>query len=301
MKRLSLVIGIIAVAAHMQGVFAQENRDTVKTTIKVVEELPVNQGGRLIETDTLLVDKADGSGKKKLVIRFESGGDIRIGRESKETSNAKRSSTTYKRRPKAIVGITFARMDVGFATLLDNGSFTLSPENDFLRYRTWKTANFGFDLLQLGYRFDEKFRMFLSAGFDWTYYRLRNNVIFDPSATSLSYEIVDSHLDKNRLTSAYIRLPFTLEHRFGPDRGFRLAYGPIGGLLMHGSQRYRGPEGRVSVREDFNFTKFRYGGFVRFGHGTFGLYAKYYFNDVFENSPQQEGIKNLSMGAMLFF
>ncbi|WP_157278835.1 PorT family protein [Olivibacter sitiensis] len=310
MKRLPLLIAAMACVLHGEGVWGQDNRqDTTRKPLKVGEELPMEKRGQVIGTDTLLVEKTDGSGKKKLVVRFETGDGVRITRERSrrddddfEYTESENYSYNNRKRSKAIAGITFARMDFGFATLLDNGSFTLSPENDFLRYRTWKTWNFGFDLLQLGYRFDEKFKIFLSAGFDWTYYRLRRNVVFDPRASELTYtERADEHFDMNRLTSAYIRLPLTLEHRFGPSRGFKVAYGPIGGLLMHGSQLYKGPEGKVKVREDFNFTKFRYGAFARVGYNSFGLYAKYYFNDVFENSPQQEGLKNLSMGVMFFF
>ncbi|MDB4999306.1 MAG: PorT family protein [Mucilaginibacter sp.] len=37
-------------------------------------------------------------------------------------------------------GLTFTRFDLGLATLIDNGSFTLSPNNQFLSYRQWKPA-----------------------------------------------------------------------------------------------------------------------------------------------------------------
>jgi hypothetical protein len=32
-----------------------------------------------------------------------------------------------------------------------------------------------------------------------------------------------------------------------------------------------------------------------------GIYAKYYFNDMFENSPAQEGLRNFSFGLTLGF
>ncbi len=40
-------------------------------------------------------------------------------------STGNRSHQTY---PKAYIGITFSRLDLGLATLVDNGSFTLSPQ-----------------------------------------------------------------------------------------------------------------------------------------------------------------------------
>lgn len=209
----------------------------------------------------------------------------------------------HKKKPKVILGITFARFDLGLATLLDNGSFTLSPENNALfRNRTWKTINVGFDVFQFGYRFDEKFRLFLSAGFDWTHLRLQNNVIFERNTTPLTAVESDIDYSKNRFTSSYLRIPITFEHRIGPDRDLRVAYGPIGGFLLNGSQKFKSrEEGKRKVNDDFNYTQFRYGAFARVGYKWVGLYAKYYFNDMFENSPQQEGLKNFSFGMMFFF
>lgn len=256
------------------------------------------------DADTVILRGKDGR-SRRVTITIGSDGEpdtvtVRRGR-SVRIESGNETVRVPRKKSKVIWGITFARFDVGFATLIDNGSFTLSPENRFLRNRTWKTSNLGFDVAQFGYRFDESFRMFLSAGFDWTYIRLRENVIFTPGAPVLDPVDAGVGLSKNRLTSAYIRLPLTFENSFGEDRNFKVAYGPIGGFLLHGSQRYRTPDGRVKVREEFNFAKFRYGGFVRFGYRSFGLYAKYYANDMFESSPQQEGLKNLSIGAMLFF
>src|SRR6185437_14104382 len=72
-------------------------------------------------------------------------------------------------------GLTFTRFDLGLATLVDNGSFTLSPKNQFLDYRSWKTSTVGFDVIQFGYRFTDNFKINLSGGFDWTLIRLEKN------------------------------------------------------------------------------------------------------------------------------
>src|SRR5690606_33632792 len=60
---------------------------------------------------------------------------------------------TRKSRP--IYGITFSRIDLGLVKMVDNGSFTLSDNNRDFKYRPGKTVNFGFDLLQAGYRFND--------------------------------------------------------------------------------------------------------------------------------------------------
>lgn len=255
--------------------------------------------------DTTDMDTVKTERKRKLTVKWSSDGDnmVKVERCNPCDSLNKSKSTDFlKQKPKVILGITFSRFDLGLATLLDNGSFTLSPENDFLRNRTWKTINVGFDVFQFGYRFNEKFRLFLSAGFDWTHIRLKNDIIFDRNTTPLSYTESDIHYSKNRFSSSYLRIPITFEHRLGMDRDLRIAYGPIGGFLLSGSQKFKSEEeGKRKVKDDFNYAKFRYGAFARVGYKWVGLYAKYYFNDMFENSPQQEGLRNMSFGLMFFF
>ncbi|WP_134088811.1 PorT family protein [Olivibacter sp. XZL3] len=255
--------------------------------------------------DTTNMDTVKTEKKRKLTIKWSSDGDniVEVERCNPCDSLKKSKGADFlKQKPKVILGVTFARFDLGLTTLLDNGSFTLSPENDFLKNRTWKTINVGFDVFQFGYRFNEKFRLFLSAGFDWTHIRLQNNIIFDRNTTPLSYTESDINYSKNRFSSSYLRIPITFEHRLGLDRDLRIAYGPIGGFLLSGSQKFKSDEeGKRKVKDDFNYAKFRYGAFARVGYQWVGLYAKYYFNDMFENSPQQEGLRNMSFGLMFFF
>src|SRR5690606_15642377 len=210
---------------------------------------------------------------------------------------------TRKSRP--IYGITFSRIDLGLVKLIDNGSFALSDDNRVFKYRPGKTVNFGFDLLQAGYRFNDNFRLFLSAGFDWTYIRLRENIDFLESTTPLDWDKDLVDYSKNRLTSTYLRLPLTFELRSKHYSGLgrlRFAFGPEGGFLLKGTQRFKSDElGKQKFKDDYNFTQFRYGAFARFGVGSFGIYAKYYFNDLFENSPNQEGLQTMAFGLMLGF
>jgi hypothetical protein len=256
-------------------------------------------------TDTTNMDtvKSETKKKRKITFKLDSDGDklLEVTKED-EKEKGDKEVKKYGKKSKVILGITFSRFDLGLATLLDNGSFTLSPENDFLKNRTWKTINVGFDVFQFGYRFNENFRMFMAAGFDWTHIRLKENIIFERNTSPLTYVQSDIDYKKNRFSSSYLRIPITFEHRFGPDNDLKVAYGPIGGFLLSGSQKFKSDEeGKRKVKDDFNYAKFRYGAFARVGYQSFGLYAKYYFNDMFENSPQQEGLKNLSFGLMLFF
>jgi hypothetical protein len=76
----------------------------------------------------------------------------------------------------------------------------------------------------------------------------------------------------------------------------------MGGFLLDGRVKQISQEnGKQKIDDTYNYATFRYGGFVRVGYGIFGLYAKYYFNDMFEDSPEQAGLKNFSFGLTVGF
>jgi Outer membrane protein beta-barrel domain len=211
-------------------------------------------------------------------------------------------STAY---PKPYFGVTFSRADLGFATLIDNGSFTLSKQNQFLSYQQSKTSNVGFDVLQMGVKFSRTFKIYLSGGFDWTLFRLRDNITILPNQPALTYRQDNIDYSKNRFSSSYLRIPLSFDFRSNESRRgnrFHFVIGPEVGFLLDGMVKQISNEnGKQKFSNNYNFTTFRYGGVARIGYGDFGIFAKYYANDMFENSPQQQGLKNFSFGLMLGF
>lgn len=225
--------------------------------------------------------------------------DVSIGKKDRENEK----KTKY---PRTFGGITFSRIDWGFSRPMDNGSFTMSEENQFLTYG--RASNFGFDVAQFGVRLNDGFRIYASTGFEWNYMRLQNNVLLARNQTPLDYEIIDRNeinYRRNTLTSTYLRIPLTFEWRSPRNsKGDRLrvAFGPTTGILLKGSQRLRSDEqGRQGFRDNFNLQSFQYGGFVRIGYESMGVFGKYYFNDMFEQSPAQAGFRNLAFGLTLGF
>jgi len=225
--------------------------------------------------------------------------------QSDTTKSSDWSLHQRKKNGGAFMGITFSRLDLGLATLVDNGSFTLSPQNQFLRYRSWKTSNVGFDVLQLGVKFSKTFKIYLSGGFDWTLIRLRDNITILPNQPVLTYRQDNINYSKNRFSSSYLRIPLSFDFKSKPDsRGnkFHFVLGPEGGFLLNGRVKQISTQnGKQKIDDTYHFTTFRYGAFTRIGYGDFGIFAKYYFNDMFENSPAQAGLKNFSFGIMLGF
>jgi hypothetical protein len=203
------------------------------------------------------------------------------------------------------IGLTLSRLDLGLTTLIDNGSFTLSPKNQFLSYRSWKSSNNGFDLFQFGYRFTDGFKIYVSGGFDWTLIRLRENITILPNQPVLTYRVDSIDYSKNRFSATYLRIPLSFDFRSKEDadgRRFHFVIGPDIGLLLGGRVKQISQEfGKQKIDDDYHFTKMRYGGFCRIGYGAWGIFAKYYMSNMFENSPEQDGLKNFSFGIMLGF
>lgn len=241
--------------------------------------------------------KTDSVKKKKKRIEISMGGDG-------EGVRAASVDTSVSKAPGFSFGVTFSRFDLGFSRPIDNGSFTLQPQNKFLDYRGWKTINLGFDLLQMGYRFNSSFKIYLAAGFDWTHIRLRDNITIQKS-TPLTYVQDNVEFSKNRFSASYVRVPLSFYYRSKDnDKGkkFHLAVGPEVGFLLNGRVKQISDErGKEKFNDDYNWTKFRYGGFARIGYGGAGLYAKYYLNDMFENSPAQNGLHAFAFGLTFGF
>lgn len=201
-----------------------------------------------------------------------------------------------------IGGITLTRIDWGFSRLIDNGSFRLSPKNDFLDYRGGKSSTFSFDVIQFGYRFNPNFKIYVAGGFDWTMIRLNKDITLLPNSRTLEYINEDIHFSKNRLSNSYVHIPLNFELRTKENRDGKRFYfiiGPEVSFLLNGKVKQISKErGKVKVRDDYNFEPFRYGGTVRIGYGGIGIFTKYSFSDMF-TTPDQKGLKNMSFGITL--
>ncbi len=286
----------LLIAALLSGVasfgFAQATK-TTKTTTTVITTTTNYKDTTITKRDTTITVK---EAKSKVLLHI---GAPFTPREDSILAARSRKAKGFN------FGLTFARFDLGLTTLIDNGSFTLSPANDFLSYRSWKSSNVGFDLIQFGYRFTPKFKIYLSGGFDWTLIRLRKDITIQRDAPVLTYTNDPIHYSKNRFGSTYLRVPLSFEFRSKEDykgRRFRFIAGPEAGLLLGARVKQISEEnGKQKIDDDYHFAKVRYGAFIRLGYGFSGLYAKYYFNDMFENSPAQAGLRNFAAGVTFGF
>lgn len=217
-------------------------------------------------------------------------------KESDSTQKAKAAKGRF------LGGITFTRVDWGFSRLVDNGSFTLSKDNEFLDYTGGKTSTFSFDILQFGYRFNPNFKIYVAGGFDWTLIRLKQNITLKKNTPTMEYDVEDINFSKNRLSSSYVHIPLNFEFRTKENsngKRFYLVLGPEVSFLLNGKVKQISKErGKEKFKDDYNFEPFRYGGTVRIGYGGLGIFTKYYLSDMFTTTAQK-GLKNMAFGITL--
>ncbi|WAC38979.1 outer membrane beta-barrel protein [Pedobacter sp. SL55] len=226
---------------------------------------------------------------KKVTISIGNGNIVQINGDSSANKNGR-----------FVGGVTFTRLDIGLTKLVDNGSFSLSPTNDFLDYKPWKTSTVSFDVLQFGYRFSNHFKVYLAGGFDWTLIRLDRNITIKKDVPVLDYDVItDATFSKNRFSASYVHFPLNFEFRTKEDhkgKRFRFVVGPEVAFLLGGKVKQISEErGKVKFTDDYNFTPFRYGGTARIGYGGLGLFAKYSASDLFDTDAQK-GLKAMSFG-----
>ena len=267
MKRI-LILSVLSM--FVAGVNAQQKKDTV-----------------LVVTRDTISDH-----KKSIVIRLGSN-------DSRSDTN----EVTLKAKDKFKLHFTATRFDFGISTYLDNGSFTLSPENSFLERETAKSTNFGFDFLQMGYRINKYFKIYTGAGLDWNHMRLKQDITIQKSKPTLTYVAENVEYKKNRFSSQYLRIPLAFEFRSNPykkSNRMQFVFGPEVGFLLNGKVKQISKEnGKEKFKDDYNLNPFRYGAVARLGYGGTGIYVKYYGNDVFAEGQGPSDFKNLSFGITL--
>jgi hypothetical protein len=238
--------------------------------------------------DTTAVAKDTSATKEK---KFKFSMSYKSHRDSVKKAPAKKTGFSGS--------ITFTRLDLGFSRLIDNGSFNLSPANDFLDYKGGKTSTISFDVVQFGYRVSQNFKVYLAGGFDWTLIRLKKDITIENNSPELTYINEPISFSKNRFSSSYVHFPLNFEFRTKEnDRGKRFYFivGPEVGFLLSGKTKQISDErGKQKEKDDFHFQPFRYGGTARIGYGSIGIFTKYYTNDMFETAAQS-GLKNMSFG-----
>jgi len=246
------------------------------------------------QTDSL---EGDSIGKERTFQITYTSGKVGDRNDRKTTYFGRRDrggrNVSYPR----VFGGLMARLEWSFSRPIDNGSFNFSPGNQFLEYK--KASNFAIDYAQIGIRFNDAFKVSLAIGHEWNYMRLNNNILLDRDATPLGYTETTEPYNKNLFRSAYFRLPLGLEWRTGKNhcgRRAKITIAAITGIRTGGKQSLKGDDMKLDYKDDYHLASFQYGAYTRIGYGPLGVFAKYYFNDMFENTPKGRELNNFAFG-----
>jgi hypothetical protein len=248
------------------------------------------------EQDSIIKDKKT---KSTAVLSIGSDG-LQIAIGGKDTIAKK-----PEKYPKINFGFNIEHFDIGLSKYHIGSDFGTPTGYDFLDNQASKTLNIGLDLFEMGIRLNPNFKMMLAAGIDWNLIRLRKNVTILPDQSTLSATTDIIEYDKNRLSSRYLRIPFYFEYRTNKnEKGKRatIVFGPEVGFLLDGKLKQKSNEnGKVKIKDDYNFEQFRYGANLRVGYKDAGIFFKYYMNDVFAKNQGPSGYKNLNFGFTFGF
>jgi hypothetical protein len=268
------------------------SHDTVPSTAKTIIQI----GSNPIQDSVKL--------KGKTIIQLGKTITIRSRNSDATVTLGSANAAVAKPKKSVSIGFDFTRFDLGFSRYLDQGSFTLSPANANLDFLPSKTSNVGFDFFQFKYKVSDKFRFYIGAGLDWNHIRLNNNVTFQKNQATLTATQEVISFSKNRFSSRYLRIPigFDFTKTIQNDNKLHVVLGPELGFLLNGKVKQESKErGKEKFKDDYNFNPFRYGGFVRVGYKGWGIYTKYYFNDVFAKGQGPADFKNMSFGLSMGF
>ncbi len=263
---------------------------TLLMTNVSAQDKKVNDTLVIVSTDSI---KTKTTKKATTVIQI---GNLKINTNDNKTTVVKE---TPKGKHTVSVGFVFDHFDLGFSRYIDNGSFTLSPANSFLEFEPAKTTNVGFDFFEMKYKSGNRFAFFISAGLDWNHTRLKQNITIQKNEPQLTAVSDNVEFSKNRFSSRYLRIPIGFEFNTPVQKGkyFRVVAGPELGFLLNGKVKQISEErGKEKFKDDYNFNPFRYGAHLRLAYQNTGIFAKYYFNDVFAKDQGPTDFRNISFG-----
>jgi Outer membrane protein beta-barrel domain len=186
-------------------------------------------------------------------------------------------------------------IEFGFNNYLTSDkSLVLPPEIEYMTLHSGKSCNFNINFSQLSLGLTRHIGFVTGLGFNWNNYRFdgNNNILkgtngiieelpLDPGVT----------LEKSKLTTVYLNLPFMLEIQIPVDNShLNIAAGPIGAVKIGSHTKMVFQDGqKVKSNGDFSLNMLRYGATARIGYGNFQLYGTYFMTPLFRTGKGPAG------------
>jgi regulator of replication initiation timing len=190
-------------------------------------------------------------------------------------------------KPPKNVQTAYLHMDLGFNAYLYQGNLTLPKNLDTLSLVSGKSINFNLHLIDQRVNLIRR-KLWFGYGLhlDFNHYRFDNQGFsLDPNSDSLRITPLDYEIDRVKLVTKYLLLPFNLQFESNPlenSRSFKASAGLYAAYLVNAKMKLaNNPNYPGRVYDDFNLEKLRLGVTARIGYGKFNLYANYSLSDMF--------------------
>lgn len=136
----------------------------------------------------------------------------------------------------------------------------------------------------------------IAPGLGYSYNNLKNNIKVDNTTSTTLYSF-DSSFDKNKLVLHQLELPIEIRWRNSTPEshkfwriytGFKVTY------LFASKSEYKSSTESVTVKNNSDLSKIKYGTYLSVGNNTGNIYAYYALSSLFNNVKINDKNLNLS-------
>ncbi len=230
-------------------------------------------------------------GNKKITISADSAGG------PNKYSITKVEDVPEEDKPKRHSHVGTFAMDLGFNSLLHDGSFNLPDSLSNFETRFFNSADVSLHFLPTRLAMAKgHVNIVTSLNLDIQQYAWNKSVYMMPDTDRVVMVKDSVKFEKSKLTSYYLQVPVMLNFQTKPDdedKNFTFSVGGFGGIFTGAKSKIKYPEGdKLKTRDDFNLNKMRYGVTARIGYRNMEFYTNYTLSDMFQDNrgPQFNSI-----------
>lgn len=179
-----------------------------------------------------------------------------------------------------------AGLGLGYSGLIsDIGNFSLPDDAKFM---SQKGNSIAFDLIPYSYsiKLSRHVGFVTGIGLEVNNFKFENNVSLGQDENGYVVAKNYGKLEKSKLVTTYLTLPFLFEAQFGKYNNLFINFGVVGAWKMQSHTKIIGHsdevDGKQKNKRGLNVSNFRYGYMAQIGYDMIGLYAKYYPDPIFK-------------------
>jgi hypothetical protein len=202
----------------------------------------------------------------------------------------------------------WAGLDFGFMMLMDENFDNTFADNRYWNNDAARSQVWNLNILEHKFNFGTPYvGLTTGLGFSWKQVAFKNNYVLQTTADT-TFAVIDTvnQYSKNKLKASYLTVPLMLEFNTSAneDRSFYLAAGVVGGVRLTSKTKrqgeFDGKEFKEKVKGRYNLNAFQLDAAVRFGYGSWGVFANYSLLPLFDQGTTVDAYP-LTFGLSLNF